>query len=82
MGIYKVVSKEWNQSHPGTFSTFKEAFAVQQKWDPLAEVQCITPEDGEVVWSRDYEDFVSEDAFWINSNVTGCLTPTLVVSNP
>lgn len=65
---YKVVNRDWNQSLPQTFTTFEGAFKAQQDWDKNATIECITSDSVEVVWSPDYENFGSQDAFWLNNS--------------
>ena len=60
---YKVVNRDWNQSLPETFSTFKAAFAAQQSWDTDATIECFNGDSVEVVWTKDYNDFVSNVYF-------------------
>jgi hypothetical protein len=78
---YKVVNRDWNQSLEPVFSTFQAAWDALNKWDKDASIECISDEGVEVVWSRDFGDVESEDAFWLNSNMTGYQTLTLVESN-
>lgn len=56
---YKVTNRDWNQSLPETFPTFSEALAAQKLWDEGATIECFSGDSVEVVWSPDYEDFVS-----------------------
>ncbi len=58
-GTYKVVNKDWGQSLPECFDTFTEAFDAQQDWDTMATIECINGDSVEVVWSPDYENFVT-----------------------
>ena len=64
---YKVTNRDWHDSLPQTFATFEEAFDAQQKWDEDAVIECITSDSVEVVWTPDYENFASQDAFWLNN---------------
>lgn len=58
-GTFKVVNKDWNQSLPEIFNSFEDALKAQQNWDTKAVIEEINGESAEVVWSPDYENYVS-----------------------
>ncbi len=58
-GKYKVVNRDWNQSLPDIFDTFDLALKCQQEWDVMASIEQINGDSVEVVWTPDYEKFVS-----------------------
>lgn len=62
-GAYKVVNRDWCQSLPEIFDTFEKAFQSQQNWDKDATIEQINGESVDVVWQRDYNDFVSNVHF-------------------
>ena len=62
-GTYKVANRDWNQSLPQIFNTFKEALTAQQGWDTTASIECIDGDSVEVVWAPDYENFMSNVHF-------------------
>ena len=62
-GTYKVVNRDWNQSLPELFDTFEEAFQAQQAWDTMATIEQIDGDSVDVVWTPDYDNFVSNVVF-------------------
>lgn len=58
-GTYKVTNRDWNQSLPQIFNTFKEALIAQQSWDTTASIEMIDGDSVEVVWAPDYEQHVA-----------------------
>jgi hypothetical protein len=65
-GGYKVVNKDWEQSLPEIFDTFAEALEAQQKWDTGATIEQIDGAFVNVVWTKDYEDYVCDNIFLLN----------------
>jgi len=62
-GSYKVVNRDWQQSLPEIFPTFAEAFDAMEAWDKDATIEQIDGDSVEVVWSKDYNDFVCSNIF-------------------
>ncbi len=62
-GTYKVVNKDWEQSLPECFDNFQDALKAQQDWDTMASIEQINGESVDVVWTPDYEKFVSNVYF-------------------
>ena len=62
-GKYKVVNRDWNQSLPELFDTFEKAMVAQEKWDDGAEIEQINGDSVDVVWTPDYNKFVSNVYF-------------------
>lgn len=63
-GVYKVTNPDWNQSLPELFDTFEKALRAQQGWDVKASIEQLNGVVAEVVWTPDYEDYVSEGLFF------------------
>ena len=62
-GAYKVVNRDWNQSLPDFFNTFEEALQARDAWDTTASIEQIDGATVNVVWTPDYENFVSNVHF-------------------
>ena len=62
-GAYKVVNRDWNQSLPELFNSFEEAFQAMKAWDKDASIEQINGASVDVVWTKDYNDFVSNVYF-------------------